>query len=219
MMFPNTDALEITVVDGSKFYLSLTRSMLVTIGVRRTHVYDQPIEALRDLLAQPSDIIVVDSKLPLNISCMRLIRGMRDAARVPLCFVPIIVTTDRPTRSFVEAAIFNGANTVLAKPYSPLALKQRMTRVIADQDKLVLKDGRYVLAEILDTMEARALIANPSMLASLLHGTGGGDEGSGQTSALQSMVDMLWSNDEDTKAHGKNSGRTETPGASAHAPQ
>ena len=205
MLFPNTATLEVTVVDGSKFYLSLTRSMLVTIGVRRTHVYDQPIEALRDLLAQPSDVIVVDSRLPLNISCLRLIRGMRDAARVPLCFIPIIVTTDYPTKSFVEAAIYNGANTVLAKPYSPLALKQRMIRVIADQDKLVLKDGRYVVAEILDTMEARALIANPSMLASLLHG---GNEATGQTSALQSMVDMLWATDDDSKARDTNSGRT-----------
>ena len=195
-MFPNTDTLEVTVVDGSKFYLSLTRSMLVTIGVRRAHIYDQPIEALRDLLAQPSDIVVVDQQLPLNISCLRLIRGLRDAARAPLCFIPIIVTTYRPTKSFVEAAIRNGANTVLAKPYSPLSLKQRMSRVVADRDKLVLKDGRYVLAEILDTMETRALIANPSMLDSLLHG---GGETTGQTAALQSMVDMLWSNDEDTK--------------------
>jgi CheY-like chemotaxis protein len=215
MLFLNTETLEITVIDGSKFYLSLTRSMLVTIGVRRTHVYDQPIEALRDLLAQPSDIIVVDSRLPLNISCLRLIRGMRDAARVPLCFIPIIVTTDHPTKSFVEAAIYNGANTVLAKPYSPLALKQRMTRVIADQDKLVLKDGRYVLAEILDSMEARALISNPSMLASLLHG--GGETG-GQTSALQSMVDMLWSNDESTKPPAT-LGHAENTDAPAHALQ
>jgi|DewCreStandDraft_4_1066084.scaffolds.fasta_scaffold04336_10 CheY-like chemotaxis protein len=193
LLSANTTAMEVTVLDGSKYYMSLTRSMLNTIGVRRALLYDQPIEALRDLLAQPSDVVVVDSELPQNISCLRLIRGMRDPARAPLCFIPIIVTTYRPTKSFVEAAIRNGANTVLAKPYSPLALKQRLIRAVADRDKLVLKDGRYVMAEILDSMEARALAANPTMLAALLHGAGGPNS---QTDALQSMINMLWSNEE-----------------------
>jgi len=191
-VYPSTESLEVTVIDGSKFYSSLTRSMLATIGVRRAHVYDHPIEALKDLMAQPTDIIVVDAQLPLNISCLRFIRGLRDATRVPLCFIPIIVTVHRPTKSFVEATIRNGANSVLAKPYSPLTLKQRMIRAIADRDKLVLRDGRYVVSEILDTMEARALIANPSMLATLVHG--GSD--AGQNGALQSMVNTLLADEE-----------------------
>lgn len=193
--YPSTEALVVTVIDGSKFYLSLARSMLATIGVRRVHVYEHPIEALKDLLAQSTDVIVVDAQLPLNISCLRFIRALRDASRAPLCFIPIIVTACRPTKSFVEATIRNSASSLLAKPYSPLALKHRLIRVTADRDKLVLRDGRYVVSEILDTMEARALIANPSMLATLMHG--GSD--TGQNGALQSMVNMLLADEKDNK--------------------
>ena len=191
--FANTGALEVVVVDASKFQLSLTRTMLAQIGVRRTRAYDHPIEALSDMMAEPSGLIIVDADLPMNISSLRLIYGLRDPAIVPLCFTPIIITVTDPTKTFVEDAIRHGANNVLAKPYSPTALKQRIQRVTADRDKLVIKDGRYVVAEILDTMEARALSSDPSMLAAILHS--GGDTPSPKA-ALKTMIDMLWVDDD-----------------------
>lgn len=191
--FANTGALEVVVVDASKFQLSLTRTMLAQIGVRRTRTYDHPLEALSDMMAEPSGLIFIDADLPMNISCLRLIYGLRDPAIVPLCFTPIIVTVTEPTKTFVEEAIRHGANSVLSKPYSPMTLKQRIERVIADRDKLVMKDGRYVLAEILDTMEARALSSDPSLLAAILHS--GGDAPSPKA-ALKTMIDMLWHDDE-----------------------
>lgn len=191
--FGNTSALEVVVLDASKFQLSLTRTMLSQIGVRRTRAYDHPIEALSDMMAEPCGLIMVDADLPLNISCLRLLYGLRDPAIVPLCFTPIIITAVDPTKTFVEEAIRHGANSVLAKPYSPMMLKQRIQRVLADRDKLVIKDGRYVLAEILDTMEARALSSDPSMLAAILHS--GGDTPSPKA-AFKTMIDMLWLDDE-----------------------
>jgi two-component system chemotaxis response regulator CheY len=191
--FANTGALEIVVIDASKFQLSLTRTMLSQIGVRRTRAYDNPLEALSDMMAEPSGLILVDADLPLNISCLRLIYGLRDPAIVPLCFTPIVVTVTDPTKTFVEEAIRHGANSVLAKPYSPMMLKQRIERVLADRDKLVLKDGRYVLAEILDTMEARALSSDPSLLAAILHS---GGETPSPKAALKAMIDMLWLDEE-----------------------
>lgn len=191
--FANTSALEVAVLDASKFQLSLTRTMLAQIGVRRTRTYDHPIECLSDMMAEPSGLLVVDADLPMNISSLRLIYGLRDPAIVPLCFTPIIITVADPTKTFVEESIRHGANSVLAKPFSPLTLKQRIQRVIADRDKLVVKDGRYMVAEILDTMEARALSSDPSMLAAILHSESGGPT---PKAALKTMIDMLWIDDE-----------------------
>lgn len=192
--FGNISTLEVAVLDGSKFQLSLTRTMLSQIGVRRTRTYDHPIEALSEVMAEPCGLIVVDADLPMNISSLQLIYGLRDPAIVPLCFTPIVITVSDPTKTFVEEAIRHGANSVLAKPYSPLALKQRMERALADRDKLVVKDGRYVIAEILDTMEARALSSDPSMLAAILHS---GGETPSPKAALKTMIDMLWSQNDD----------------------
>ena len=192
--FGNISTLEVAVLDGSKFQLSLTRTMLSQIGVRRTRTYDHPIEALSEVMAEPCGLIVVDADLPMNISSLQLVYGLRDPAIVPLCFTPIVITVTDPTKSFVEEAIRHGANSVLAKPYSPLALKQRMERALADRDKLVVKDGRYVVAEILDTMEARALSSDPSMLAAILHS---GGETPSPKAALKTMIDMLWSQNDD----------------------
>jgi DNA-binding NarL/FixJ family response regulator len=154
------------------------------------------------MMAEPSGLIVVDAYLPMNISCPRLVYGLRDPAIVPLCFTPIIITVSMPTKSFAEEAIRHGANSVLAKPYSPMALKQRIQRVVADRDKLVLKDGRYIMTEILDTMEARALSSDPSMLAAILHA---GGDGPSPKAALNAMIEMLWTPDEEYDRRSNNS--------------
>lgn len=187
--FANINALEVIVLDASRYQLSLTRTMLSHIGVRRTRSYERPIDALGDMMAEPGGLLIIDSDLPMSISSLRLIYGLRDPAMVPICFTPIILTASEPTKTFVEQAIHHGVNSVLVKPYSPSTLKHRIQRVLADRDKLVLKDGRYVVAEILDTMEARALSSDPSMLATILHG----DDASGTSpaAAMRNMIDML----------------------------
>lgn len=186
--FANISTLEVAVIDSSKFQLSQTRTMLSQIGVRRTRTYDNPIESLTELMAEPCGMFLIDADLPMNISSLELIYGLRDPAIVPLCFTPILVTVSEPTKSYVEDAIRHGANSVLAKPFSPLVLKQRIERTLEDRDKLVLKDGRYVVAEMLDTMEARALSSDPSMLAAIVHG--GGDQRSPRA-ALWSMIETM----------------------------
>jgi response regulator RpfG family c-di-GMP phosphodiesterase len=188
----NMSALEVVVLDHSKFYLSLTRQMLTYLGVRRIRSYDDPEAALVDLLAEPSDLIVVDSKMPKHFVFLQLIRGLRDASLMPICLTPIIVTSSTPTKSFVEGAMRSGANTVLAKPFSPHALKQRVDRAFADRDKLVVKGHHYIVAEIVDALEARAMTANPSTLAAVLQG---GEEAWSKVMALQSILKMMQSPD------------------------
>ena len=192
-MYFNIYSLEVTVLDVSKFHLSLTRSILSQMGVRRIRVSDQLGVVLDALLAEPSGLLIIDSKLPEGISCLRLIRRIRSPVFQPLCFMPIIVTSTAPTDKFVEAAIRNGANYVVAKPYSLRVLQQRIQRVITDNDKLELKDDRYVLREMIDSMEARALCANPAMFAALRFGDTAQDGGGASNTKLdrESLIDML----------------------------
>jgi DNA-binding NarL/FixJ family response regulator len=190
--FMNTSSMEVAVLDASKFYLTMTRSMLSQIGIRRTRIYDQPLNALDELMAQPCSLFIIDSDLPENISSLRLIRCLRSPTLAPLCFIPIIATTYSPTHKFVETAVRCGTNFVLAKPYSPRVLQQRIDRVMADNGSLVLRDGYYVHAEMLDTMEARALSSNPAMLALLIASGEGG--AAPQTSLTrETLINMLQS--------------------------
>ncbi len=159
---------EVFVLDSSKFYLSLTRSMLVHMSVGRVRSYDDPVHALRELLLEPGGLIIVDADLPARFSCLRLIRGLRHASLAPLCFAPIIVTSAYPTEPFVDGAMRHGAHTILAKPFSPLALKQRIDWCLADRQKLVIKEGYYVVEESIKAVEARATRAALPALAALL---------------------------------------------------
>jgi PleD family two-component response regulator len=193
--FMNTGALEVAVLDASKFQLSLARSMLGQIGIRNTRTYDQTFNALDELMVQPCNLLIMDADLPENISGLRLIRCLRSPDLAPLCFTPIIVTTYEPTHRFVEAAVRCGVNFVLSKPYSPRALQQRIDRVIADHGKLELRGGHYVHADVLDTFEARALCANPATLA-LLVASSDTSEGSltpHTNLSRQTLINMLQS--------------------------
>jgi DNA-binding response OmpR family regulator len=192
-MYFNIYSLEVSVLDISKFQLSLTRSILSQMGVRRIRVSDQLDAVLDALLTEPSGLLIVDSKLPEGMPCLRLVRRLRSPVFQPLCFMPIIVTSTAPTDRFVESAIRNGANYVVAKPFSLRVLQQRIQRVIADNDKLELKDDRYVLKEMIDSMEARALCANPAMFAALRFGGVAPEGGDAPSTRLdrQTLIEML----------------------------
>jgi len=192
-MYFNIYSLEVTVLDASKFHLSLTRSILSQMGVRRIRISDQLGVVLDALLAEPSGLLIVDSKLPEGISCLRLIRRIRSPVFQPLCFMPIIVTSSAPTDKFVESAIRNGANYVIAKPYSLRVLQQRIQRVITDNDGLELKEDRYVLRQMIESMEARAMCANPALFASLRFGDANQEGRNPSDTKLdrQSLIDML----------------------------
>ena len=69
--------------------------------------------------------------------------------------MPIIVTAGEPTALFVEGAIAHGANSVLAHPYSPNTLRQRIHGVFTQGHKICLKDGMFVLVELLDALKRR----------------------------------------------------------------
>jgi DNA-binding response OmpR family regulator len=164
------DALDATVINPRKYELSLVRQMLVHAGVRRVRCYDDPAQALRELLQEPSGLIILDQHLPRMFSCARLVRGLRQATLVPICLAAIVVTSTWPTASFVHTIMQSGANSVLTRPFSPKALQMRILRALADRSKLENRDGHYLVAEIVDSMEARELSSNPFKLASVLNG-------------------------------------------------
>ncbi|MBI3436161.1 MAG: response regulator [Proteobacteria bacterium] len=186
--------LEVILLDASKFYLSLTRSMLLHMSVGRIRAYEDPVTALRGLLLEPSGLIIVDAQLPMTFSCLRLIRGLRHASLAPLCFVPIIVTTAWPTEQFIDNAIRNGAHAIVAKPFSPRSLKQRIDWALGDHHRLVINRGYYVVEDSIKSVEERAKRASPPALAALLRGS---DQPFSDVTAVQSMIDMILSSDAD----------------------
>jgi DNA-binding response OmpR family regulator len=164
------DSLDAMVINPRKYELSLLRQMLAYAGVKRVRCYDDPADALRELLQEPSGLIIIDQDLPRIYSCPRLIRGLRQSSLVPICLTAILVTSTAPSRSFVHTIMQSGANSVLVRPFSTKSLQMRILRALADRPKLENRNGHYIVAEIVDSMEARELSSNPFKLASVLNG-------------------------------------------------
>lgn len=179
---------EVIVLDQSKFSQSLTRMMLVHMNVARIRIFDEAVPALHDLILDPSDLVIVDADLPARFSCLKLIQGLKHASLAPLCYIPIIVTAATPTEQLVTAVGRSGAHAVLAKPFSPLALRQRIEWALSDHHTYVIESDRYVIEGVASTIEARSKRASLPAIAGLMSEQG---QAWSQAAAVQSMIDQI----------------------------
>ncbi len=181
---------EVIVLDPSKFFQSLTRMMLAQMDVSRIRIYDEAVPALHDLILEPCDVVIVDADLPQRFSCMKLIAGLKHASLAPLCYIPVIVTSVAPTESFVTQAARNGAHAVLAKPFSPLSLRQRIEWALSDHHSYVMDQERYIIEGVTRAIDARTKRASLPALASLMNNVTEGERWN-EASVVQSMIDKI----------------------------
>ena len=125
-----TDAVTM-VIDDNQFSLDLTIQVLKGFGARTRYACKDPLEAMQILQDHSVDLLVVDSEMP-TMDGYDLVSWLRRSKLEPNAFVPVIMTAGHVRRSRVLKARDCGANFMVAKPFSPLTLLERITWAARD---------------------------------------------------------------------------------------
>ncbi len=86
-------------------------------------------QALAILRGHPVSVLITDIHLP-SMDGLELIRLVR--AEEGLAALPIIVTSADSNPATLERALRLGANAFFLKPYSPIAIRQKIQELIRD---------------------------------------------------------------------------------------
>ncbi|PSC06403.1 response regulator [Alsobacter soli] len=128
-LFPN---LPVVVADDSPYVRRLIRNMLMQVGMREVLDAGTGHETLGQLSSVTPGLIVLQWELP-EFSAAEILDLLRDPNRVRATNVPVIVTTERPTRRLLDAVAERQVHHVLRKPFSPKMLWQRIGDFYPDQ--------------------------------------------------------------------------------------
>lgn len=145
------DHLDVLVVDASRPMQTILRSMLMSLKVGRIRIFDDGLEALQAMLAEPPHVIISDWHMKPT-SGYQLLRMIRHRQMEPLSFVPLIFVTSHGTRAVVERAFKEGAHHLLVKPMSPATLHQRLMWLAKDPRHFVRRGDRYVIEGVEEAM-------------------------------------------------------------------
>ncbi len=121
-------SVDVLIVEDSRYFAKLLRSIIRSFGVRSTHVAYDAFEAFELLKSSSIDIVTVDLDLP-GISGFELIQMIRRANDIANPNMPILVISADRRRSTVERAKAAGANDFAVKPMSADTLLDKMTRM------------------------------------------------------------------------------------------
>ena len=113
----------ILLVEDDPRIAAVTRKNLEAAGFRCRVAGDGPA-ALREVAAQPPDLVVLDVMLP-GLDGVEVTRRIRKSSRVP-----ILMLTARDTEADKVLGLEVGADDYLAKPFSPRELLGRIRAVL-----------------------------------------------------------------------------------------
>jgi two-component system chemotaxis response regulator CheY len=134
-------AASVLIADGSQFGRRLTRTMLVSLGVRSITEVPDGSSALEAVSSNRPDALIIDWDLPI-LSGIDVIKRIRSPEAFPYPDVPILMLTMRTERRYVLKALGHSANEFLAKPTSTLALRDRLISALAPR-RPMLRYGQY----------------------------------------------------------------------------
>lgn len=122
--------------------LEALSGMVRGFGVRKQFKTKSGAEAMHIVKTQELDLIILDSALP-DMDGYDFIRWLRREAQPEAQFTPVIMLTGHAARTMVEKSRDSGANFVMAKPFTPEILLQRIFWVAKDERQMV-KAENYV---------------------------------------------------------------------------
>jgi two-component system chemotaxis response regulator CheY len=137
--------LNILVVDGNSYMRRLTRMMLTNLGAKSVVEVADGLSALEAIRTWDPDVMLLDWDMPV-LDGMEVMRIVRSPGVFPRPNLPIIMLTSRAHRSAVMEALCNGAHEFLLKPTSPIALRDRLTAIVAKPRPMV-KLGKYYVPQ------------------------------------------------------------------------
>jgi DNA-binding response OmpR family regulator len=118
------DAL-VVMIDQSVGFMDVMAQILLAFGFKTFHRFDT-VESFQAEHAQLAPDLVLIDPFPDRGGAMALIEEIRRREARSLGAMLVIVVTSRPSRDVVKIARDSGADYVVAKPFSPKVLLDRI---------------------------------------------------------------------------------------------
>lgn len=138
----NLERSVVMLADGNPTALEALTGMVRGFGVRKQFKCKSGAEAMHIVKTQELDLIVMDSIMP-DMDGYDFLRWLRREAQPEAQFTPVILLSGHAARSTVEKSRDSGSNFVIAKPFTPELLLQRIFWVAKDERQMV-KAENYV---------------------------------------------------------------------------
>jgi CheY-like chemotaxis protein len=138
----NLERSVVMLADGNPTALEALTGMVRGFGVRKQFKCKSGAEAMHIVKTQELDLIIMDSIMP-DMDGYDFLRWLRREAQPEAQFTPVIMLSGHAARSTVEKSRDSGSNFVIAKPFTPELLLQRIFWVAKDERQMV-KAEHYV---------------------------------------------------------------------------
>jgi DNA-binding response OmpR family regulator len=115
----------VLMVDQSPGYMDVMAQILLAFGFNKLHRRASPDGFHEDLEAVAPDLILIDP-YPDRQKAMDFIQEIRRREADGATIILVIVITGKPSNDVVLTARSSGANYVVAKPFSPQVLLDRI---------------------------------------------------------------------------------------------
>lgn len=135
------ERLSVLVVDDNRHMLTLLKTILHGLGIKKVREATDGAEAFKELRYTVPDIAIVDWAMsPLDgMDFLRLVRTAKDS---PDPYLPIIMLTGHTETHRVREARDIGVNEFLGKPVSARAVYDRIVEVI-ENPRPFIRTARY----------------------------------------------------------------------------
>ena len=123
---PAASAIKTLIVDDQQTMRSPIRTSLHAIGITNTREAPDGEEALKAMIASPTNLVITDFNMP-KLDGLGLLRAVR--AHGPLSKTAVIMLTGRADKEMVQRAVQFGVNNYLVKPFTTQTLKEKIEAV------------------------------------------------------------------------------------------
>lgn len=135
------DRMTVLVAEDNEHVLGLIKLTLRTFGVREVLLAEDGSDSFRLLKSKDVDLVITDFEMqPLGgLELLDLIRQSPDSPNPQL---PVIVVTGHTALEQITLARDHGATEILAKPFTPAGIRQRLLMAI-DQPRPFINIADY----------------------------------------------------------------------------
>lgn len=132
----------VAVLDDSRHFQVLLRTMLRQMGFREIDVFGDPDEALRHVADVAVDLMLVDLVMPRRngVDWVHTVRRRLDVANADMA---IVMMSSHAVRAVLEPAVCAGIDAFLVKPFSAETLARHARGVLEGRSRYVDGPGGY----------------------------------------------------------------------------
>ena len=137
--------LTVLIVDKNGYMRRMTRTMLLTLGIRSVVEVADGVTALEKIRTCNPDVLLLDWDTSV-LSAVELMQIIRSPGVFPRPDLPTVMLTSHPNRSYVMQAMQVGVHEILLKPTSSQALHDRILSAVFNK-RPMMKFGKYYVPQ------------------------------------------------------------------------